>query len=176
MKNTKILGVIISWMILSSFVVSTIQSWKISDNFSIQFSSSKASGSFEKFSGDIVFDEQDLSNSSFEVEIAVSSIKTGNFLKNSHAKGKKWFEAKKYPLITYTSNTIENTSSGYQVMGTLDMHGVQKELTIPFTFKNDVFQGEFIVNRTDFNIGSVKGLAKKVPEEISLKITVPVTK
>ena len=56
------------------------------------------------------------------------------------------------------------------------MHGVQKELTIPFTFKNEVFEGDFIVNRTDFNIGSVKGLAKKVPEEISLKITVPVTK
>ena len=32
------------------------------------------------------------------------------------------------------------------------MHGVQKEITIPFIFENNVFKGSIQVNRLDYNI------------------------
>ena len=54
------------------------------------------------------------------------------------------------------------------------MHGVQKEVAIPFTFSNDVFAGSFQVSRLDYNINTAEpehGAAK-----FKVSISVPVTK
>ena len=54
------------------------------------------------------------------------------------------------------------------------MHGVQKEITIPFIFENNVFKGSIQVNRLDYNIN----VAEPAHGAASFKvdITVPVTK
>ncbi len=63
-----------------------------------------------------------------------------------------WFDAEKYPTIKFTSKEITKTSTGYNARGVLDMHGVQKEINLPFTFNDNVFAGSFEVNRLDYNI------------------------
>lgn len=161
---------------LCSFTISNSISWKISDDFSIKFSSKNPSGVFTDLKGEIIFNEDQLSASKFDLEIDVASINTGNGMKNRHAKGKKWFDAKKFPTINFISQNFRKTSLGYEVTGMLEMHGVKKEFTMPFTFKNNVFESSFTINRTDFNVGAIKGMAKKVPQEIKLDISVPVTK
>jgi polyisoprenoid-binding protein YceI len=56
------------------------------------------------------------------------------------------------------------------------MHGTKKEITIPFTFRDNKFTGSFTVNRMDYGVGSMEGMSKKVSNEIRLEIFVPVTK
>ena len=56
------------------------------------------------------------------------------------------------------------------------MHGVSKEIAIPFTFLNAVFKGIFSVNRMDYKIGTMEGMSKKVSNEIKLDISIPVVK
>lgn len=95
-------------------------------------------------------------------------------MKNTHAKSAMWFDAAKYPQIKFTSATITKTAAGYEAKGTMDMHGVQKEVVIPFTFTNNTFAAAFEINRLDYNINSAEpehGAAK-----FKLNITVPVTK
>ena len=133
------------------------------------------SGDFQQFHGVIIFDEANLQDSKFDVQIDVSSIRTGNWLKTKHAKGKKWFSADQWPRITFKSRAINKTTTGYEVTGVLDMHGITKDITIPFTFENYIFKSQFSVNRTDFNIGKVTGMAKSVGREIVLDISVPVS-
>ena len=58
----------------------------------------------------------------------------------------------------------------------LDLHGVKKEVTIPFTFKNNTFNGSFSVSRFDYNVGPTTGMAGKVGEKMTLEISVPVSK
>ena len=77
-------------------------------------------------------------------------------MKNTHAVSDKWLDAAKYPVIKFTSTSIANTATGYDAKGTLDMHGVQKEITLPFTFENDVFKGGFQVNRMDYQINTAE--------------------
>lgn len=161
---------------LSAFTFNNSVSWRIADDYSIKFSSKNPSGVFTKLTGDIEFDEDNLSASKFDVKIDVASINTGNGMKNRHAKGAKWFDAEQYPTINFTSEKFAKSSTGYEVTGMLEMHGIKKEFTMPFTFKDNVFESSFTVNRTDFNIGATKGMAKKVPLEITLDIAVPVTK
>lgn len=176
MTKINFLGMIAAIIFLSAFTLNNPASWNISDEHSIKFSSKDPSGVFTKLRGDIEFDEKDLSASRFEVQIDVASINTGNGMQNRHAKSEKWFDAEQYPTINFTSEAFAKTSTGYEVTGILEMHGVKKEFTMPFTFIGNVFASSFTVNRMDYNIGSTKGMAKKVPLELKLDISVPVTK
>ena len=176
MTKVGYVGMILAVISLSAFTFNNSVSWRIADDYSIKFSSKNPSGVFTKLTGDIEFDEDNLSASKFDVKIDVASINTGNGMKNRHAKGAKWFDAEQYPTINFTSEKFAKSSTGYEVTGMLEMHGIKKEFTMPFTFKDNVFESSFTVNRTDFNIGATKGRAKKVPLEITLDIAVPVTK
>lgn len=176
MKNLRFIGIAALVLVFSAFTIHNSVSWKISEGYSIKFSSENPSGIFSKMDGEVIFDENDLSGSSFNVKVDVSSINTGNGMKNKHAKSDKWFDAEQYPTINFTSKKFNKTPVGYEVTGTLEMHGVKKEFTMPFTFKNNVFESSFTVNRLDYNIGTTKGMSGKVPNEIKLNISVPVTK
>lgn len=176
MSKVNFLGIIASVIFLSAFTISSSVSWNIAEGYSIKFSSDDPSGVFNNLTGDIEFDEDNLSASKFDVQIEVASINTGNGMKNKHAKSDKWFDAKQYPTINFTSEEFTKSETGYEVKGTLEMHGIKKELTMPFTFKDNVFESSFTVNRIDFKIGSTEGMSKKVPLDIKLDISVPVTK
>lgn len=172
----KIIYPVAALMLLIASAFSFIQSldWKIADNYSVKFDGGDPSGEFKGLQGVIKFDANNLAASQFDVSIDVASINTGNGMKNTHAKSAMWFDAAKYPQIKFTSATITKTAAGYEAKGTMDMHGVQKEVVIPFTFTNNTFAAAFEINRLDYNINSAEpehGAAK-----FKLNITVPVTK
>ena len=158
----------------SAFTVVKSQDWKINDTYSIKFDGGDPSGEFKGLKGTVKFDPADLPGSKFDASIDVASINTGNGMKNTHAKSEKWFDADKYPLIKFTSSSITKTATGYAAAGTLEMHGVQKPATIPFTFDNNTFTGSFEVNRMDFNINTAE--PAHGGSKFKVDITVPVTK
>lgn len=164
-------------LLASAFTFKTAQTWKIADGYSVAFSSADPSGVFNDLKGSIVFDENDLGASKFDVTIDVNSINTGNGMQNKHAVSKKWFDAETYPTIKFTSTSVFKGSTGLMTKGILDMHGVQKEITIPFTIEKTsagaTFKGNFDVNRNDWKIGEPGGTASEV---IKLSVSVPVTK
>lgn len=175
MKRTNAILLIVLLTVLSSFTY-FISKWNIEEGFKIHFKGNSVEGNFEKFTGEIFFDENELADSNFSLVIEVESIATGNWLKNSHAKNEKWFDADRYPKITFKSNQFLKTGNGYTVQGILTMHGIQKEITIPFTFSNHIFKGVFSVNRMDYKIGNLEGMSKKVSNEIKIDFAVPVTR
>lgn len=159
------------------FAFSIAKSWEIKKDYSIKFSGEDADGIFKTFAGSIVFDEQNLAASKFSVNIDVNSINTGNGMQNKHAKSADWFDAAKYPQILFNSSKISKTGTGWQATGTLEMHGVKKEIAIPFSFvpkgNEAVFTGSFNVNRNDFGIGKP---ATGNAGVIKVEVYVPVTK
>ena len=162
----------------SAFTIIRSQNWNISEDYSIKFTSDDPSGVFRGLKGTVLFDEKDLASSKFDVTVDVNTINTGNGMKNGHAKSEKWFDAEKYPLISFTSSAITRTASGYEAKGVLEMHGVKKDFTIPFTFSNTatggVFNASFNVNRLDFNINTAE--PAHGASELKVDISVPVTK
>ena len=81
----------------SAFTVIKSQDWKVSEGYSVKFSSGDPSGEFSGLKATISFDEKNLAASKFEATIDVATINTGNGMKNTHAKSEKWFDAEKYP-------------------------------------------------------------------------------
>ena len=174
MKKQSYLMATILLIFASAFTFIQSQNWKVAEGYSVKFDGGDPSGEFTGLKGTIQFDEKNLAASKFDVTVDVASINTGNGMKNTHAKSANWFDAEKYPTIAFVSSTISKTSSGFEAKGTLELHGVKKEITLPFTFSSNTFDGVIEVNRMDFNLDDGKH-PKMVP---SLKVTihVPVTK
>jgi polyisoprenoid-binding protein YceI len=165
-------------LISSAFMsVTTATEWKIKDDYSIKFISADPTGIFKTFGGSIKFDEADLAGSKFDLSIDVNSISTGNGMQNKKALTAEWFDATKFPKITYTSSKIEKVGGSYMITGNLKMKGTTKAYKIPFEFKkngeNAKFTGTFNVKRSDFKIGKPGGA---VPDIMKIEFAVPVEK
>ncbi|HXB07077.1 MAG TPA: YceI family protein [Puia sp.] len=161
-------------IVASSFTIFLSQEWKIGDKAFVKFDGGDPAGQFTGVKGSINFDPSDLAASKFVDSIDVSTINTGNGMKNTHAKSEKWFDVEKFPTIIFASSAITKTSAGYEAKGMLTMHGVQKEVVIPFTFDNNVFKGSLMVNRLDYNINTAE--PNHGASNLKVDIEVPVTK
>jgi polyisoprenoid-binding protein YceI len=91
-------------------------------------------GMFQKPSGTIVLDEATPANSKVSATIDVKSITTGVEERDTHLKSPEFFDADKYPVITFASTSITKSSdTAYSVTGNLTMHGVTKPVTLAVT-------------------------------------------
>jgi len=153
------------------------QGWTILESHKVAFSNKDVSGTFDQISGTIVFDPANLTSAKLNFKLKVESINTGNGLQNKHARGDEWFHAEKYPYIEFESTKIEKTEAGFKALGKLEMHGVKKEVSIPFTFvkkgNKGTFVAKFNVSRSEYNVGK-KG--NDVADILKITATMPVQK
>ena len=107
----------VAFIVGSAFTLRVSQNWAIADGHSIKFDAGDPSGEFSGLKGTIAFDPADLANSQFDAAIDVTTINTGNGMKNTHAKSAMWLDAEKYPVIHFTSSAITKTDAGYEQKG-----------------------------------------------------------
>ena len=152
-------------------------SWNLDSGYSIKFTGSRAEGTFSGLTGIVAYDPADLGSATMRVVVDATTIKTGNSLKDKHARGDSWFDVAKYPKISFQSTAFDRAGSGYVVRGDLTLHGVKKPVAIPFQFSQQgnkgVFTGKFKVNRKDFGING-NALGFTVGEEFDVTLRVPV--
>ncbi len=159
-------------IIFSAFTFIKSLDWNISENYSVKFDGGDPAGEFRGLKGTVKFDPENLPASKFDCTVAIDSINTGNGMKNTHAKSAKWLDADTYPVIRFTSESIKKSTTGYDATGILDFHGVQKKITIPFTFTDNVFSGSFEINRLDYNINKEEPHHGNPVLQVTLKVPV----
>jgi polyisoprenoid-binding protein YceI len=87
-------------------------------------------GMFPKISGVISYDDRDITRSSVEAEIDVSSLSTGVKKRDEHVLSEEMLDAAQYPTMTFRSRSIERMGDGVvKVQGDLTIHGVTKPVT-----------------------------------------------
>ena len=149
--------------------------WEINPNYAIKFSGKRATGTFTGLKGTVDFDPVNLSTAKINVVVDATTINTGNKKKDEDAKSEGWFNVAQFPIIEFTSSAFTKQADKFSVHGTLELHGVKKEVDIPFTFVNNTFAGTFKINRKDYNIKG-SGLSFLVGSEYEINLNVPVTK
>ena len=103
--------------------------------FLIRHMFSKVTGDFTKFQGRIVYDPAAPSASSVRAEIDAGSINTASERRDGHLRSPDFFDAAKFPTITFTSGTITPAADGrLKVEGSLTMHGVTKPVVLDAAF------------------------------------------
>jgi polyisoprenoid-binding protein YceI len=95
-------------------------------------------GQFKQYRGSLALDPSDFTRSSFEGEIDVASIDTGNGQRDDHLRTSDFFDAANHPKIGFKSTRIEakpGAAQGeYLVYGDLTMRGVTKPVALEVEF------------------------------------------
>jgi len=87
-------------------------------------------GEFGKTEGTVVIDPADLTRSTVEATIDVGSVDTRDAKRDEHLKGADFFDAAKFPKITFKSTKVEKAGEGLKVTGDLTMKGVTKSVVL----------------------------------------------
>lgn len=140
-------------------------------------------GNFKDFSGTILYDDKDISKSSVNVTIKTASVDTDNENRDNDLRSPNFFDAAKYPEITFASKRVEKAGDGFTCIGTLTMHGVSKDVTVPFKIIGPVkdqrgntrigIEASLTINRTDYGIvysRALEGGGLVVGNEVKIEI------
>jgi polyisoprenoid-binding protein YceI len=100
-------------------------------NFSIKHMAiATVRGRFSLQTGTIVLDEKNPASSSVTAVIDVASVDTGVAQRDGHLKSPDFFDTAKFPTATFTSHEVKRAGAGFDVIGTLTLHGVSKPVTL----------------------------------------------
>ena len=120
-------------------------------------------GQFNVLRGKLDIDEQQPENSWVEAEVDAASIDTRDEKRDAHLRSSDFFDAEKYPAITFKSTKVESVGANeYRVTGNLTMHGVTKEVTFaaeysgqlkdPYGLQRAGLSAKTTINRKDFDL------------------------
>ncbi len=150
---------------------------------------SKVTGKFREFSGTIMYDEKDMSKWSASVDIKTASIFTDNEKRDNHLRSDDFFNAEKYPLITFRSKRFEKRGDQYVAIGDLTIRDVTKEIELPFTITGKVVdpwgntrigaEAELVINRQDYGVKWSKSMDRGglvVSNEVKITISLSAVK
>jgi len=130
------------------------------------------SGTFDDFTVSITSSKTDFSDANFELSAKISSINTLVEARNNHLKSADFFDAEKYPAMTFESTGIKSKGEkNYKLTGNLTIHGVTKPVVLDLTYRGQTsnpmnskltssFQITGTIKRSDFEVGG------KFPEAI----------
>jgi len=100
---------------------------------------SKVRGDFTRFSGKVQLDEADVTRSTVDATIDVASVDTRVADRDGHLKSPDFFDAAKYPSITFKSTKVAKGGAGrLLVTGDLTLHGVTRPVTLDVTASAEV--------------------------------------
>jgi polyisoprenoid-binding protein YceI len=93
----------------------------------------RVAGRFTQFDGAIAYDSLAPERSGVTAVIHVASLNTDNAERDTHLKSGDFLDAERFPTITFYSTRVERKAGGFVAVGPLTVHGVTKEISIPFT-------------------------------------------
>src|SRR5438067_3478808 len=136
-RNLKLIGLFAALLVLSSFALAAdeyqIDPAHSSATFTVKHMViSNVPGRFGSVTGTIVYDENNLANSSVNAVIKTATINTGNESRDKDLKSANFFDVEKYPEITFKSKKIEKRGDQLVALGTLTMKDVSKDIELPF--------------------------------------------
>jgi len=147
-------------------------------------------GRFKDFSGMIHYDDHDVTKSTVEFTAKIESIDTGVAPRDKHLRTADFFDAEKFPEMTFKSTSVERKGkNGYVLNGDLTLKGVTKPVALPFTITGAIkdnggntrfgIDAQTKINRRDFGITWGKTLESggfDVGNEVTIKLQLEAVK
>ena len=174
-----------------TYAFAQTQTWQIDPaHTAAQFSVrhlgiSTVRGTFEKTSGTVTYDPADVSKTAIDASIDAASINTRIQMRDNDLRSPNFFDAGKFPTITFKSKNVESAGQGkLRITGDLTIHGVTKETVLavdgpsaPITDPYGNFRmgasATTKINRKDFG---VNGAAAAVGDEIEIVLDIEMTR
>jgi polyisoprenoid-binding protein YceI len=125
---------------------------------------SNVKGDFDKVTGTIEFDDANPSASRINITIDVNSISTREPQRDAHLKSAEFFDAEKFPTITFVSKeVVKSGEDSFEVVGDLTIHGVTQTIDLnvesvtpevkdPFGLYRRGAEAKATIMRSDFGV------------------------
>ena len=156
-------------ILASSISVNAQTKWTIdpvhsSVNFNIEhLVISEVEGKFKTYNGSITAAKADLTDAVIEFAVDVNSIDTENEMRDKHLTSADFFDAAKYPKMTFKSTSFKKVAGNkYQLNGNLSIHGVTKPVRFDVTYGGTAkdgygntkagFKAKAKINRFDYGL------------------------
>lgn len=121
------------------------------------------SGRFKDFTGAINYDERDVTKSTVAFNAKISSIDTEVAARDKHLLSADFFDAEKYPEMSFKSTKVEKKGKDkYVAYGDFTLKGVTKQIELPFTLTGAIkdpwgntrfgIEAQTKINRRDYGI------------------------
>jgi polyisoprenoid-binding protein YceI len=91
-------------------------------------------GSFTSLTGTVVSESDSFENATVQFEAETNSIDTSNKDRDNHLKSADFFDAEKYPKITFKSTALSKDGDDYTLTGDLTIKDVTKSVKIDVEF------------------------------------------
>jgi polyisoprenoid-binding protein YceI len=157
----------------------TVDHAKSKLGFSVAWSGEQFVATFRSWNADIAFDPNDLGHSRASVTIDLGSEASGFDENDQGLKGTQGFEVSKFPTARFEATKFSRGKDGnYVAEGTLNLHGMSKAVTLPFTLSINGntahMTGRAQVMRADFGLARGE-FANNTPIAHAVTVNVDVT-
>lgn len=159
----------ITMLVLFSAVLAQADTWNVdpvhsSVGFSVRHMVlAKVRGNFTDFSGAITFDGKDISTGSVEFTIQTASVDTDDEERDGHLKSDDFFNAEKYPTMSFKSKSVTVGENGkFTMTGDFTIRETTKEVTFDCEFYGVVndpwgntkagFSASTTINRQEYGL------------------------
>ena len=180
---------------LSSFSANCV--WRIDpQHTAAQFSVrhlgiSTVRGQFSNVKGIAQWDDADLTKSTVDITIDVNSVDTREPKRDAHLKSADFFDAAKYPEMTFKSEKVEKAADGkLKVTGDLTIRGTTKKVVLdvdgpsapvkdPWGMQRAALSATTKINRQDYGVkwnAAMDNGGVVVGDEISIVIDLEMVK
>lgn len=142
---------------------------------------SNVKGNFGKFEASLEHAEGIVTAARATIDVA--SIDTANENRDAHLRNEDFFDTEKHPKIEFITTRVEKQDAQWVAHGTFTMHGVTKELALPFKLKGPIqdpwgntrlgIEARTTINRKDYGLSWHKTLEAGglvVGDEVELEI------
>ncbi len=124
---------------------------------------SEVEGSFKMFNGSVTAMDETFENGIADFTVDVASVNTDNADRDNHLKGDDFFNAEKYPKMTFKSKSFKKVKGNqYKLVGDLTIRDVTKTVTFDVTFGGVAkdpwgntkagFKGTTTIKRLDYKL------------------------
>ena len=124
---------------------------------------SEVEGNFKNFTGSMTSSKPDFTDAQIDFSVDIASINTDNEQRDTHLKSDDFFNAEKYPKMTFKSILMKKTGDKkYELVGNLTIRDVTKKVKFIVTYGGTVkdpwgntkagFKATATINRLDYGL------------------------
>jgi len=187
----KLFALVFSLAIVASTFAQT--TWAIDKSHSkvgfnvIHMAVSDVEGKFNDFDGTVISKSEDFDGAEISFVAKTTSIDTDNERRDTHLKSPDFFEADKFPEITFKGN-LSKIGGKYKLAGDFTMKGVTKKVEFDVTYGGSIntergakagFKLSGSLNRQDYGLSwnnKLKGGELAVSDNVDLIVKIELNK
>jgi polyisoprenoid-binding protein YceI len=153
--------------------------------FKIRHLVTRVTGTFTEWQGSIHGDPADWASGSVHVRIQASSIDTQNPRRDADLRSSDFFDAEKYPELTFTSSAVQVDGEHITIHGDLTIKGITRPVTLSGSYLGITtgtdgrvrigFEASSTINRLDYGVSwntAVEGGGMLLGDEVFIEMTI----